>query len=139
MKARKTDAGAATARLLASYRPPPGVADELLDALKCERAIWVGHDWGAPVVWSIAQHHPDICHGVANLCVPYLPNAFTPENAIALADRTLYPEDKFPAAQWDYQLFYREDFAAATAACAMASSTACATTSRRARSCARRP
>jgi pimeloyl-ACP methyl ester carboxylesterase len=93
------------------------VADmiELLDALGSERAIWVGHDWGSPVVWSIAQHHADICHGVASLCVPYLPNAFTPENAIALADRTLYPEDKFPAAQWDYQLHYREDFAGATA------------------------
>src|SRR6188508_1463348 len=87
------------------------VADmiELLDALGCERAIWVGHDWGSPVVWSIAQHHPEICHGVASLCVPYLPNAFTPEHAIALADRTLYPQDQFPAAQWDYQLHYLED------------------------------
>ena len=27
-----------------------------------------------------------------------------------LSDRKLYPEDKFPAAQWDYQLFYRESF-----------------------------
>jgi pimeloyl-ACP methyl ester carboxylesterase len=102
----------------ADYAQEPIVADmlELLDALQAERAIWVGHDWGAPVVWSIAQHHAERCHGVANLCVPYLPNAFTPEHAIALADRTLYPEEKFPAAQWDYQLFYRESFAAATAA-----------------------
>ena len=27
----------------------------------------------------------------------------------------MYPEDQFPAAQWDYQLFYRENFAAARA------------------------
>jgi pimeloyl-ACP methyl ester carboxylesterase len=94
------------------------VADmlELLDALGVEKAIWVGHDWGSPVVWSIAQHHPDRCHGVANLCVAYLPNGFTTDNAIALADRTLYPEDKFPAAQWDYQLFHQQSFATAVAA-----------------------
>ena len=46
------------------------VADmiELLDHLGARRAVWVGHDWGAPVVWGIAQHHPDRCHAVANLC-----------------------------------------------------------------------
>jgi pimeloyl-ACP methyl ester carboxylesterase len=66
-------------------------------------------------VWALAQHHPGRCHGVANLCVPYIPEGFTAENVIALADRGLYPEDKFPAAQWDYQLFYRENFARAQA------------------------
>jgi len=88
---------------------------ELLDALGAERAIWVGHDWGAPVVWAIAQHHPRRCHGIANLCVPYIPEGFAAESVIPLADRTLYPEDQFPAAQWDYQLFYRENFARAQA------------------------
>ena len=88
---------------------------ELLDALGTEKAIWVGHDWGAPVVWSIAQQHPDRCHGVANLCVPYLPDGFTAEHAIALADRNIYPQDKFPAAQWDYMLYYHEHFDAARA------------------------
>jgi pimeloyl-ACP methyl ester carboxylesterase len=43
---------------------------ELLDALGREKAVWVGHDWGSPVVWSMASHHPDRCFGVANLCVP---------------------------------------------------------------------
>jgi len=37
---------------------------ELLDALDRERAVWIGHDWGSPVVWSIASHHPDRCFGV---------------------------------------------------------------------------
>jgi pimeloyl-ACP methyl ester carboxylesterase len=93
------------------------VADmiELLNALGVEKAIWVGHDWGAPVVWGLAQHHPDRCHGVANLCVPYIPEGFAPEAIIPLADRTVYPEATFPAAQWDYQLFYRENFDAAHA------------------------
>jgi pimeloyl-ACP methyl ester carboxylesterase len=89
---------------------------ELLDALGREKAIWVGHDWGSPVVWDIASHHPDRCHGVANLCVPYLPKGFAPENFLPLVDRTLYPESKFPAGQWEYQLFYQENFPAASAA-----------------------
>jgi pimeloyl-ACP methyl ester carboxylesterase len=93
------------------------VADmvELLGALGAKRAVWVGHDWGSPAVWSIAQHRPDLCHGVANLCVPYQPEGFAVETVVPLADRTVYPEEKFPAAQWDYQMFYRENFAAAVA------------------------
>jgi pimeloyl-ACP methyl ester carboxylesterase len=93
------------------------VADmiELLDSIGAEKAVWVGHDWGSPVVWSIAQHHPQRCHGVASLCVPYQPQGFRVETATPLADRKIYPEDKFPAAQWDYQLFYRENFAKACA------------------------
>jgi pimeloyl-ACP methyl ester carboxylesterase len=93
------------------------VADmiELIDALGAEKAIWVGHDWGAPVVWSIAQQHPDRCHGVANLCVPYIPEGFSVETVLPLADRKVYPEAEYPAAQWDYQMFYRENFAAASA------------------------
>jgi pimeloyl-ACP methyl ester carboxylesterase len=99
------------------YALEPIVADmvELLAALGAKKAIWVGHDWGSPVIWALGQHHPELCHGLASLCVPYLPNAFTAENAMALADRRVYPADKLPAAQWDYQLFYRESFAAAVA------------------------
>jgi pimeloyl-ACP methyl ester carboxylesterase len=83
---------------------------ELLDSLGREQAVWVGHDWGAPVVWDIAGHHPERCHGVANLCVPYLPKGFAPENLVPLVDRTLYPESKFPAGQWEYQLYYEGNF-----------------------------
>jgi len=24
-----------------------------------DRAVWIGHDWGSPVVWNMAAHHPD--------------------------------------------------------------------------------
>lgn len=89
---------------------------DLLDDLGARQAVWVGHDWGAPVVWSIAQHHPQRCQGVAALCVPYLPAGFAAEQAIPLCDREVYPEGRYPAAQWDYQLFYREHFSAAQAA-----------------------
>ena len=83
---------------------------ELLDSLGCEKAIWVGHDWGSPVVWSLAAHHPDRCFAVANLCVPYIADGFAPANMIKLIDRKVYPETAFPAGQWEYQLFYEESF-----------------------------
>src|SRR5205807_8268473 len=94
------------------YRLELAVDDmlDLLDSIGSERAVWVGHDWGAPVVWSLAQHHPERCHGVALLAVPYIPEAFAPVNLIPLVDRSIYPEDEFPAAQWDYQLAYKESF-----------------------------
>jgi hypothetical protein len=47
--------------------------------------------------------------------VPYIPEGFAAESIIPLSDRRVYPENRFPAAQWDYQLFYRENFAAARA------------------------
>jgi pimeloyl-ACP methyl ester carboxylesterase len=83
---------------------------ELLDALGRDKAVWVGHDWGSPVVWSLASHHPERCFGIANLCVPYLPEGFAPAKTIPLVDRRVYPEAEFPAGQWDYQLFYEESF-----------------------------
>ena len=88
---------------------------ELLDALGHDKAVWVGHDWGSPVVWGIAGHHPDRCFGVANLCVPYLPDGFAPATMIPLVDRSVYPESDFPAGQWEYQLFYEENFEQARA------------------------
>ena len=88
------------------------VADmlELIDSTGCDRAVWVGHDWGSPVVWALASHHPQRCHGVANLCVPYFPKGFQAKDLIALVDRSIYPAEQFPAGQWEYQLFYRENF-----------------------------
>jgi pimeloyl-ACP methyl ester carboxylesterase len=83
---------------------------ELLDSLGGGKAVWVGHDWGSPVVWSLASHHADRCFGVATLCVPYLPDGFAPVNMVALVDRSVYPEAEFPAGQWEYQLFYEENF-----------------------------
>jgi pimeloyl-ACP methyl ester carboxylesterase len=83
---------------------------ELLRALGRENAVWVGHDWGSPVVWSLASHHPDRCFGVANLCVPYLAKGFCPANFLPLIDRSVYPEAEYPWGQWEYQAFYEENF-----------------------------
>ena len=89
---------------------------ELLRGLGGERAIWVGHDWGSPVVWALASHHPELCRGVVSLCVPYFAQGFAPETLVPLVDRNIYPQEKYPAGQWDYQLFYRASFDAASAA-----------------------
>jgi pimeloyl-ACP methyl ester carboxylesterase len=100
------------------YALQHAVADmlELLASLGRERCVWVGHDWGAPVVWSLASHHPQACVGVANLCVPYFAKGFCPDEVVPFVDRTIYPEARFPAGQWDYQLFYEERFDDATRA-----------------------
>ncbi len=45
----------------------------LLDAVDEERAVFVGHDWGAPVVWHLAQRVPERVRGVAGLSVPFIP------------------------------------------------------------------
>ncbi len=83
---------------------------ELLAHLGRESAIWVGHDWGTPVVWALASHHPQRCLGVAGLCVPHLPEGFAPPVLIPLVDRSIYPADLYPAGQWEYQLYYEEHF-----------------------------
>lgn len=87
---------------------------ELHAALGQGPAVWVGHDWGAPVVWSLVQHHPDIVHAAANLCVPLGLEAGL-DAIYQYIDRDMYPEDRFPMGQWEYQLFYKENFAAAQA------------------------
>ena len=34
-------------------------------------AIWVGHDWGSPVVWNIASNHDEFVDKIISLCVPF--------------------------------------------------------------------
>src|ERR1700736_6452068 len=94
------------------YALEPIVEDmlELLGSLWRKSAIWIGHDWGSPVVWSLASHHPDVWLGAASLCVPYLAKGFAPGNVLSLVDRSIYPEAQYPAGQWDYMLFYEENF-----------------------------
>lgn len=87
---------------------------ELLDLTGRQKAVWVGHDWGSPVVWNLASHHPDRCEAVASLCVPYHTIEYGLDNTIALVDRKLYPENEFPAGQWEYMRLYEESFHEAT-------------------------
>ena len=47
----------------------------LLDDVGVERAIFIGHDWGAMVVWHTALLHPNRVRAVAGLSVPPIPRA----------------------------------------------------------------
>ncbi|WP_084038843.1 alpha/beta fold hydrolase [Demequina sp. NBRC 110053] len=50
----------------------------LLDHYGYEDAVFVGHDWGAFVVWSTAVLHPDRVKGVIAMAMPYLERGSTP-------------------------------------------------------------
>jgi pimeloyl-ACP methyl ester carboxylesterase len=47
----------------------------LLDEVGAQRAVFIGHDWGAMVVWHTALLHPDRVRAVAGLSVPPIPRA----------------------------------------------------------------
>ena len=43
----------------------------LVHALGEEQAVVVGHDWGSPVAWALAQMRPDMFRAVVSLSVPF--------------------------------------------------------------------
>ncbi|MGE3073155.1 MAG: alpha/beta fold hydrolase [Dehalococcoidia bacterium] len=58
----------------------------LLDALKEETAVIVGHDWGAPVAWNSALLRPDRFPAVVGMSVPYGPRGdFKPTDGLKMA------------------------------------------------------
>jgi pimeloyl-ACP methyl ester carboxylesterase len=71
----------------------------LLDDAGAERAVWVGHDWGAIVAWNAPLLHPDRVAGVAALSVPPLPRAQQPPTQ---AFRRTFGENFF------YILYFQE-------------------------------
>jgi pimeloyl-ACP methyl ester carboxylesterase len=54
----------------------------LLDAYGEDRATFVGHDWGASVVWALARRAPERVERVAALSVPFRPRASRPPTEI---------------------------------------------------------
>jgi pimeloyl-ACP methyl ester carboxylesterase len=73
----------------------------LVHALHADRAIVVGHDWGAPVAWHCALLRPDIFHAIGLLSVPYLQRSWQdirPTDAM----RRMAGEQQF------YQLYFQE-------------------------------
>src|ERR1700752_3797209 len=71
----------------------------LLDDVGAGRAVWVGHDWGAPVAWHAPLLHPDRVAAVAALSVPALPRAHVPPTQTW---RKLFGENFF------YILYFQE-------------------------------
>jgi len=58
----------------------------LLDELAEEQAVFVGHDWGASLVWHLALIHPERVRAVAGLSVPFTPRAPAPPVEILRAN-----------------------------------------------------
>ncbi|EHI13103.1 alpha/beta fold hydrolase [Mycolicibacterium thermoresistibile] len=72
----------------------------LLDDIGAEKAAFIGHDWGALVVWNAALLYPDRVAAVAGLSVPPVPRSLTrPTEAF----RALVGEDNF-----FYILYFQE-------------------------------
>ncbi len=65
----------------------------LLDHFGYKDAIFVGHDWGANVVWSMAQLHPDRVSKIINLALPY--QARTPKPWITFMEEFFGPDNYF--------------------------------------------
>jgi epoxide hydrolase A/B len=60
----------------------------LLDALGLEKAVFIGHDWGALVSWDLPSLHPNRIAGIACLNVPYRLFRSMPEDPITYLSRT---------------------------------------------------
>jgi len=71
----------------------------LLDAFGEQRAILVGHDWGATVVWHVALAHPERVRAVVGMSVPFAPRPPAPPMQII---RRRLGEDFYQ--QWFQQL-----------------------------------
>ncbi|GAA1259810.1 alpha/beta hydrolase [Kitasatospora nipponensis] len=87
------------------------VADmvDLLDGLGREQAVWIGHDWGSATVWGLAAHHPERCAAVASICVPYRTLERGVETLLEHVNRSIYPPDTHPYAQFDYMHYYASE------------------------------
>lgn len=65
----------------------------LLDHFGYEKATFVGHDWGANVVWSMALLHPGRVKQIINLALPYQPR--TPVPWIEFMETVFGPDNYF--------------------------------------------
>lgn len=72
----------------------------LIHAFGEEKAILIGHDWGAPICWNTAALHPERVAAVAGLSVPY--RLRQPVSQISFWRR--FYKDKF-----FYQLYFQDE------------------------------
>jgi len=62
----------------------------LLDALDIEKAVYIGHDWGAILVWNYALLYPHRVMGIANMAVPF--RARESSDPVAFWEKMLGPD-----------------------------------------------
>uniref|UniRef100_A0A5F9CEU2 Bifunctional epoxide hydrolase 2 n=1 Tax=Oryctolagus cuniculus TaxID=9986 RepID=A0A5F9CEU2_RABIT len=69
-----------------------------LDNLGIPQAVFIGHDWGGMLVWSMALFHPERVRAVASLNTPFIP-----------ADPNVPAMERIKANPvFDYQLYFQE-------------------------------
>ncbi len=54
----------------------------ILDALGEDQATFIGHDWGAAVVWAVAAAYPERVRAVAGLSVPFTGSGATAPTSV---------------------------------------------------------
>lgn len=57
----------------------------LLDTTGRDTGVFVGHDWGSMVVWSLALRYPERVAGVVGMSVPFVPRGEQPPTAMMRA------------------------------------------------------
>ncbi len=50
----------------------------LMQQLDAQRAVIIGHDWGAPIAWTAAMLRPDLFPAVVGMSVPHRPRSAEP-------------------------------------------------------------
>uniref|UniRef100_A0A673TVP7 Bifunctional epoxide hydrolase 2 n=1 Tax=Suricata suricatta TaxID=37032 RepID=A0A673TVP7_SURSU len=69
-----------------------------LDKLGITQAVFIGHDWGGLLVWTMALFYPERVRAVASLNTPFVP-----------ADPRVPPMERIKANPvFDYQLYFQE-------------------------------
>ena len=71
----------------------------LLDDLDVEKALFVGHDWGAWAMWFMCLLHPDRVEALCNLSVAYSPRSAGPPIQML---RQIFGENFF------YQIYFQD-------------------------------
>ncbi len=63
-----------------------------------DQAVFVGHDWGALIVWDMARLHPDRCRATIGVSVPFVDWPAAPTSLF----KAMYADDFF------YMLYFQE-------------------------------
>lgn len=76
----------------------------LLDEIGEEKAVFVGHDWGALIVWDMARMYPERMKAAVGVSVPYIPFPAKPTEVFEMLSQgdffyILYFQDVGPAEQ----------------------------------------
>ncbi|HEX6569606.1 MAG TPA: alpha/beta hydrolase, partial [Acidimicrobiales bacterium] len=71
----------------------------ILDDLGEERGVFVGHDWGALVVWALAQMAPERVAAVVGMATPFLPRGTAVPTTMLR---------QFAGDQWFFLLYVQE-------------------------------